>query len=138
MSNFKIYSDGGARGNPGPAAYGFIVYKDDIEIYSGKDFLGIATNNIAEYKGLLAAMDWVLENISDDIEKINFFLDSELVVKQMKGEYKIKNKELFDIAQKIKNIERKLSSKITYTHVPRVENKQADLLVNQMLDSHTS
>lgn len=132
----KVFTDGGSRGNPGPAAAGIVILLDNEELFKGGKFLGETTNNIAEYKALILAINWVLQNLeSIKVSGIEFTLDSELIVKQLKGEYKVKDekmKELFGIVQT------KLSSlNISYSfrHVKREENKIADKLVNAVLDS---
>jgi len=95
----KIYCDGGARGNPGPAAGAFVVLADNKEIAAeGKSFR-VATNNEAEYGAVIMAMTWLLKN---NAASVVFYLDSELVVKQLNGVYKIKSKKLLPLAAKIK------------------------------------
>ncbi len=134
-----INTDGGSRGNPGKAASAFVVQDlDGHVLFQEGVFLGIKTNNEAEYQGVIAACQWAIENYQDlQIEKINFILDSELVVKQLRGEYKIKNLNLLQLAQQIKALEKVLIGvEISYQNVPREENKLADLLVNQTLDEH--
>jgi ribonuclease HI len=149
--SLTIFSDGGSRGNPGPAAYGFVVYDDNNkeELYKGSNFLGEATNNQAEYRGVLAALEYISTNIintndtlrqsleqANNIEniQINFYLDSELIVKQMNGEYKIKNEDLKPIYWQIRELIMKLGGKVSFAHVPREKNKIADKLVNIELD----
>lgn len=136
MADIKVFSDGGARGNPGPAAYGFVVYSDEKEIHMQKEFLGLTTNNVAEYTGLFKAFEWVSENV-DNASSIVFHLDSELVVKQMNGEYKIKSTPLFEISQKVKALQKLSSAQVSFVHVRRENNRDADLLVNQALDAHS-
>jgi len=130
----NIFTDGGSRGNPGPAASAFVVKNTDGEIvYKAGVYLGESTNNKAEYMGLLNAWNWVVAN---NISQVNFFLDSELVVKQITGIYKIKDSSLSVIASKIKEIERNSGIKVSYTHVLRHNNKDADKLVNEVLDAN--
>jgi ribonuclease HI len=140
MNKIKIYSDGGARGNPGPAGIGFIVFKNDQEIFSHSAFLGNSTNNIAEHKAIMLALKYLLES-KIQADQIECFLDSELVVKQLRGEYKIKNNNLLIIAQKTFLILDKLSQsgcgQVIFTHIPREKNSQADALANQAMDSGT-
>ncbi len=127
----KIYCDGGARGNPGPAAGAFVVLADNKEIAAeGKSFR-VATNNEAEYGAVIMAMTWLLKN---NAASVVFYLDSELVVKQLNGVYKIKSKKLLPLAAKIKKLERDFSGKIKFENVRRGKNKRADQLVNQTLD----
>ena len=130
--NLEIYCDGGARGNPGPAASAFIAKSNKGEvIYQEKKFIGRATNNVAEYSGVLMALTWLSnQNLSAVI-----FLDSELVGRQLRGEYKIKNKNLLDYVLKIKDLEKRMAGKIVYKNIPRSLNHEADLLVNKALDA---
>jgi len=125
--------DGGARGNPGPAAYGVIIRNAQGELLVELgEYLGIQTNNVAEYSGLLAALDWASR---EKIGSLKVLSDSELLVRQMRGQYKVKNpalKELFDRAQAMV---RKLQQ-FAIEHVRREANRNADRMVNQVLDSH--
>lgn len=132
-----INTDGGSRGNPGPAAAAFVI-KDSQgkEIKKQGSYLGITTNNVAEYTAVADALEWILQNEEDlkEVEQINFFLDSQLVVNQLLGIYKIKNMDLAKIIMAIKQKEKQLAKEITYTYVPRSQNKEADLHVNVILD----
>lgn len=133
--DYIVYSDGGARGNPGKAAYGFIIYSDDHQtIHSEGKFIGIATNNFAEYTGVLKALEYLSKNIRSKCANVHFYLDSKLVVEQLNGNYKIKNETLKNLFQQTKLYELKLDAKINYFHVPREQNKEADRLVNNALD----
>ena len=136
-SALVINCDGGSRGNPGPAASAFVAYRDGQEIFSQGKFLGVATNNVAEYTAVLLALEWLANNLQFKIYNLQIILDSELVVRQLNGEYKIKNKKLQELALEIKNIEKSTSAKIFYSHVARDKNKMADQLVNTTLDSST-
>lgn len=128
-----IYCDGGSRGNPGPAACAFVVYESDKEILRFSKYLGVTTNNKAEYSAVLFAVEWVAkEKISTD--EVMVVLDSQLVTKQLSGEYKIKNEELKEFFSKIKMLENKMNTKFVYFWKPRNKNKTADFLVNQRLD----
>ncbi len=132
----KIYCDGGARGNPGPAASAFVVFDENKKVVCQEaKFLGQATNNVAEYQAVIMALGWLLKN-KDKIsfQRIYFYLDSKLVVKQLKGEFRIKNRKLQLLVLKIKELERGLDLVVNYKHIPREENKKADLLVNTTLD----
>ncbi len=134
MKEIKIYTDGGSRGNPGPAACAFVIYENDQILFEKSLFIGTTTNNVAEYSGVLSAIDWCLMSNVECL--ISFYLDSELVVKQMKGEYRIKDERLKILYDKIKSsiINHQLS--IKFNHVPRAQNARADYLVNQELDQH--
>ncbi len=132
-----IHTDGGSRGNPGPAASAFIVHSFKNEVlHEESKYLGVTTNNIAEYSALRMAMDWVKNSYQElEISKIEILMDSELVVKQMRGEYKIKDVNLQAIAQDIKRIQLELQLDVSFIHVRRAENAHADLLVNECLDA---
>ena len=128
----SIYTDGGARGNPGPSAIGVVIkdHKGKVLEKIGK-FIGSTTNNDAEYKALLEGLQ-TAGHMGAKI--INCHLDSELVVKQMNGNYKVKNSNLKTLWKEIKILENTFS-KVTYRHIPREKNYEADALVNQVLDS---
>ncbi len=132
----RIFTDGGARGNPGPSASAFVVYRDKENIFQKYLYLGQGTNNEAEYQAVILAHTWLLENpqiISS--QEICFFLDSELVVKQLNGVYKIKSDNLLPLAKTVKDFEEKLGSrKPNYFFVKREKNKEADRLVNIALN----
>jgi len=133
--NLFVFTDGGARGNPGPAAIGFVV-KDShgkVLVKLGK-FIGRATNNVAEYQAVIEALKWIKANIQYSIFNIQFFLDSKLVVNQLNGRYKIKNIKLKGLIIKIKELEKKIKTQIFYYFIPRSKNHHADFLVNQVLD----
>lgn len=130
----RVYCDGGARGNPGPAASAFIVISPEGKILAKKGvFIGETTNNVAEYSAVVSALEWLLDSRYSG--ETVFFLDSQLVVKQMTGKFKIKNKKLLDLAFKIKSLEKKFKGKIFYKNIPREQNKIADLLVNKTLNT---
>lgn len=133
---YIIYTDGGSRGNPGPAAYGFVIYdQDNNQIYEEGKNLGINTNNFAEYSGVLAALRWVEKNVKTQHPAIKFFLDSQLAVMQLNEEWKIKNESIRNFFYTIKQIEQRLEGNVTYTHVRREANKEADRMVNLALDN---
>ena len=134
----KVYADGGARGNPGPAACAFVVVEDGKIIHKDSKFLGTATNNVAEYSAVLLAHEWINKNNKNlSYENIVFFLDSELVTRQLRGVYKIKNDSLKKLATKIKKLEMTLEKNVSYSSVPRSKNILADKLVNEQLDENT-
>ena len=136
MAKLIINTDGGSRGNPGPAAAGILIRLDSKKLFSGGKYLGEATNNIAEYKALILAINWVLEHKKKIVfDEIQFLLDSELIVKQMTGDYKVKDekmKELFSIATSKLS---KLETPFNFKHVKREKNTVADGLVNAILDN---
>ena len=133
--SLKVFCDGGARGNPGPAAAAFVVEKDGKVIFKSAKYLGKTTNNVAEYEAVVLAMRWLSKNNNFN-EPIYFFLDSELVAKQLGDLFKIKNENLRNLYHTVKEEEKKISVKIFYSPVPRTKNKLADLLVNKVLDEN--
>ena len=126
-----LHTDGGSRGNPGPAAIGYVLRIEDEETIFHGEAIGDTTNNQAEYQALLAGLNRAQEEGVADLE---CFLDSELVVKQLKGEYRVKDQDLKPHFEAIKQLAAQLSS-VSYTHVKREKNKEADKLVNQALDN---
>ena len=139
-SVLKVYCDGGARGNPGSAASAFVVLNQESRvIYEEAKTLGVATNNVAEYTAVEMAMEWLVRNYSSEVigEQIliRFLLDSQLVVNQLNGLFKIKNQTLATIAQKIQNLRRSFFCKVTFEHIRRKKNTLADSLVNKALDA---
>lgn len=135
--SLKIYCDGGARGNPGPAAAAFVVEKNGKAIFKGHKFLGQSTNNVAEYSAVSLASRWLVKNIGEAIDEVYFVLDSELVAKQLAGVFKIKNENLKSLYFTIKELEERIPAKVFYTVVPRTKNRLADFLVNKVLDENS-
>lgn len=130
-----IYTDGASRGNPGPASFGFSIRDTKGKIlYEDGKYIGIATNNFAEYSAVLSALNYVSKKFKTGNVSINFFMDSKLVVEQLSGRYKIKSLNLIPLVSQIKTLETKFR-KITYKHVPRSLNKRADALANLALDN---
>jgi probable phosphoglycerate mutase len=127
----RVYIDGGARGNPGPAGYGVRIEDADgaliEELFGG---LGIATNNVAEYNGLLAALKWAVDHGHQDVQVC---ADSELLVKQMRGEYKVKHPGLQPLVARARLLVGQLDD-VTFQHVRREQNKEADRLSNLAMD----
>ncbi|OGY30040.1 MAG: hypothetical protein A3F35_00815 [Candidatus Woykebacteria bacterium RIFCSPHIGHO2_12_FULL_45_10] len=136
MIDQKIYihADGGARGNPGVAAAGiFLDYPaEKVRLLCGK-YLGMATNNFAEYQGVLLGLEKAAELVKGGAEAV-FFLDSSLVVNQLNGLFKIKSALLGELNLKVREKE-KLFTRVSYTHIPREQNTQADSVVNRTLDA---
>jgi ribonuclease HI len=133
LEEAKIYTDGGSRGNPGSSACAYVICKlDDTVVEKSGSYLGMATNNQAEYFGFLKGLERAREL---GIDNITLFSDSQLVVSQMNGEYKVKNQELLPIYQDTKAVANSFE-KITFTHIPRELNKTADLEVNRILDEN--
>jgi len=129
----KIYTDGGARGNPGPAAFGVVIEDKDGKIV-GKfsKYLGETTNNQAEYQAIHFALEKAKEMGASEVE---LFSDSELIVNQLNQDYKIKNEELGKWFLKIWNLRAEIG-KVSFTHIRREKNKMADKLVNLELDKN--
>ncbi len=133
----EVHTDGGSRGNPGPAASGFVVELDGKEVYRGSKFLGKQTNNVAEYSAVVIALEWLVSSpYKVDCSRTTFYLDSELVVKQIKGLYKVKDENLKKLYVRVIDLIDLLSVKVVFINVPREQNKVADLLVNQELDKN--
>lgn len=134
-NELTIYCDGGSRGNPGPAACAFVVMNSKDEIDSGSLYLGNNTNNVAEYNALLMSMKWIFNHQQEYKDyKISIIMDSQLVVRQINGVYKIKNKNLKDLAREIFDIRKQIGVDVEVLHVLRSKNKLADKLVNEKLD----
>lgn len=121
--------DGGSRGNPGPAGYGVHIRHGD-DIVELKGALPLATNNVAEYNGLLAALRWAAAN---QISTLRVRADSELMVKQMRGEYRVKNAGLQPLFEQARSLVRQIG-RVTFEHVRREFNKDADRLANEAMD----
>lgn len=133
MKKGRVFSDGGARGNPGPAAIGILVCDERGEaLREHQETIGEATNNIAEYRAVIRGLELAHEL---GIEEVEYFVDSELVARQLSGQYRIKTPHLKDLFLRVKEKEKNFK-KIAYIHVPRTHEKiqQADRLVNQALN----
>ena len=128
----KLSTDGGARGNPGPAAYGYVLEDESGTVLAAHgERIGVATNNVAEYSALIAGLEKAAELGVGEVEVVS---DSELMVKQMTGEYRIKNEALQDLAADARRAARRVG-KVSYTAVRREHNELADRLVNEALDA---
>jgi ribonuclease HI len=138
MIFFNLYTDGGARGNPGPAGCGAVLFDHNKKALTEKSlFIGKATNNFAEYTALIIGLDmareyFMKENISPHY--LYAHLDSELVQKQLCGLYKVKHKDMIPLFLRVKECEKKCSFPIEYKHIPRKENSYADSLANKAMD----
>lgn len=132
-SALTVFTDGGSRGNPGPSAAGFVILnKQDQVIEEGGEYLGITTNNQAEYHGVRLGLEKALEL---GATQLHFRIDSMLVVNQLNGIYKIKNRELWPIHERIREL-MKRCDRVTFSHVQREFNQLADGMVNKTLDAH--
>ena len=127
-----LFTDGGARGNPGPAAYGYVLEDDDGSVLAAHgERIGVATNNVAEYRALIAGLEKALELGLDEVGVVS---DSELLVKQMTGEYRVKNEALRKLHVEASRVARRIGD-VSYTAVRREHNELADRLVNEALDT---
>lgn len=123
--------DGGARGNPGPAAYGVVIRNSKGEVLAElSEYLGLQTNNFAEYSGLLAALEFA---VREKYSSLKVYSDSELLVRQMQGRYKVKNPTLQELFARAQSLVRKLQ-RFSIEHVLREKNREPDRLVNKTLD----
>ena len=128
----RLFTDGGARGNPGPAAAAYVLEAEDGTVLAAHgEAIGVATNNVAEYSALVAGLERAVEAGVDDLEVVS---DSELVVKQMRGEYKVKNEALRDLSLRAARVAQEVGA-VRYTAVRREHNELADRLVNEALDA---
>ncbi|MEM1659413.1 MAG: ribonuclease HI family protein [Candidatus Jordarchaeales archaeon] len=127
----KVFVDGASRGNPGPAGIGFVIIDSGGRILERRGrYVGVATNNQAEYLALIEALEAC---IKAGASRVEVFSDSELLVKQMKGEYRVRNPHLIALHRKARELE-KLFNDVTYHHIPREANLQADKLANEAID----
>ena len=128
----RLYTDGGARGNPGPAAFAYVLEADDGTVLAAhSEAIGVATNNVAEYRALVEGLRKAVETGVDELQVVS---DSDLVIKQMRGEYRVKNRALQDLFLEASRLARDLRS-VAYMAVRREQNELADRLVNEALDA---
>jgi ribonuclease HI len=128
----RLSTDGGARGNPGPAAFGYVLEAPDGAVLAAHgERIGVATNNVAEYQALIAGLKKAVDLGVDELEVVS---DSELLVKQMTGEYRVKNAALKDLSLEATRLARRIRS-VSYRAVRREHNELADRLVNDALDA---
>ncbi len=132
MESVIIYTDGGARNNPGPAGAGVVAYEGSTPLFALKQYLGERTNNWAEYEALILALS---EASRRDLAErsVEIRMDSELIVKQMRGEYKVKDKALKEQHAKVRQLLHAFPD-VRFVHIPREENAEADRLVNEAVD----
>lgn len=128
--SYTMFADGGSRGNPGPAGSGAVIYKGKEEIAQAGAYLGVATNNVAEYTAIILGLKRALEL---GISELTVKLDSELAVKQINGQYKVKNAGLKPLFKQVKDLAAQFT-KISFSHVYREQNAAADAVVNQFID----
>ena len=128
----RLSTDGGSRGNPGPAAFGYVLEAEDGTVLDARgEAIGTATNNVAEYRGLVAGLERAAELQLGEVEVVS---DSELLVKQMNGEYRVKNEALKELSLRAARLARQVGT-VRYTAVRREHNELADRLVNEALDA---
>jgi ribonuclease HI len=128
----RLFTDGGARGNPGPAAFAYVLEADNGTVLDARgEAIGVATNNVAEYRALLAGLEEALRAGVTEVEVVS---DSELLVKQMRGEYRVKNAALRELSVAAARLAREIGD-VRYTAVRREQNELADRLVNEALDA---
>jgi ribonuclease HI len=128
----RLWTDGGARGNPGPAAFAYVLEAEDGTVLDARgEAIGVATNNVAEYSALVAGLSRAVEA---GVRELEVRSDSELMVKQMRGEYRVKNRDLQSLFLAASRAAREIG-RVTYTHVRREHNELADRLVNEALDA---
>jgi ribonuclease HI len=136
--HYTLYADGGARGNPGPAGAGAVVFDaTGKRVAEVADYLGIATNNIAEYEAVLRGLKALLATFSPEqmkVASVEIRMDSKLVIEQLRGNYKVKHPNLVPRFLEVKNLIARSFPTISYTHVPRERNKDADALANEAMD----
>lgn len=132
----KIFTDGGSRGNPGNSGFGIVVHDDNGRtIYESSKYLGVKTNNEAEYEGLLSALNWLKNNYIDlHIDEAEFNADSELMIKQMMGIYKVKARNLINLNKQAREFVLSINTKIKFKAIRRELNSQADALANEAMD----
>jgi len=132
VERVKVNCDGGSRGNPGPSAYGVVIVASDGQIIEEfGEYLGVQTNNYAEYSAVVAGLE-KLQSLN--IYDADFFLDSELIVKQLNGDYRVKNETIKPLNTRVNELIKSMD--VTFTHVYRKDNKLADAIVNEVLDSN--
>ena len=140
MDKIYLKTDGGSRGNPGPAAIGAVFYDGDSKIiHSYKKFIGTGTNNDAEYQAILEALKIVsqsqwFQKCDPQDHEISCRLDSQLVVEQLNGRYKVKQPHIMAYVEQIRRLISDYGLVVSFTHIPREQNKDADALVNEALD----
>lgn len=132
--NLLIYTDGGSRGNPGPSGYGLVIYDQNQNIiYQQSKFLGIKTNNQAEYMAVISALSWLVDH-QTDLSQIDFYSDSQLLVRQINGQYKVKAPLIKPLFATVQNLLSQINCPVNFTHILRHKNKLADQLANQAMD----
>lgn len=134
-NEYKVYTDGGSRSNPGPAAFAYVIYDPNSNlVHESKQHIGLATNNQAEYQGMVAALRYLQTMEFLPSTSVTCYSDSQLMVRQIKGEYRMKNEQLKPLLDEIQVLCSKLPVPVSFIDVRRDQNKYADRLVNEALD----
>jgi ribonuclease HI len=140
LNSLTIHTDGGARGNPGPAAAGYVIRAaSGTLIHQSGKYLGHTTNNMAEYQGVIDALEWLSAHqnlLEGNPPHLDFYLDSALVVNQIVGRFKVREPRFIPLLSRIHALLLDLGNHYRFTAIPREQNKAADALVNQALDAH--
>ncbi len=131
MVGWKLYTDGGSRGNPGQSAWAFILHSPTGDIFEQGGLMGISTNNCAEYEGVIQGLGFAL---GQKVEMLDLYSDSELIVKQLRGEFKVKHPDMIPLWQESKKLLQKFAGEVGIHHIRREFNKEADKLCNLVLD----
>lgn len=142
MSRILVYTDGGSRGNPGPAAVGVVIYQKMnpqdkfTKLHAFGKTIGVATNNVAEYRAVVEAWKWLLEQdkLLHETSEIDFKLDSFVVANQLNGRYRMKSPNLSEYLYSVRELQQKVKQKVTYSFIVRLENMESDYWVNKALD----
>lgn len=129
----KVFTDGGAINNPGPAAIAFVIYQEGRFLHQFSSRIGKSTNNFAEYTAVVELLKWLIKNRPPRVDKIVLNSDSSLMVNQLNGLFKVKNPAIRDFILKIRGLEQELSTPIVYKYIPREQNRLADSLVKKEL-----
>jgi len=128
----KVFTDGGAKGNPGSASIGIVFYLNGKKIFQRHKKIGVATNNEAEYQALITALEEIKKQKLTNINKIECYSDSKLLVNQVNGIYKVKNSKIREYIMRIRIFENEIGLPISYYHILREKNQEADKLVNKL------
>ena len=134
MAKVLIYTDGGSRGNPGPAGAGAVIYNGKKKVADVSEYLGHRTNNWAEYEALILALTVARDELGPKVMGVEVRMDSELIVKQMKGEYRVKNPDMKEKHARVRELIAESFPNITFTHVRREFNTEADKNANDAMD----
>jgi len=135
-NKITIFTDGGARGNPGPAGIGVVINGLSAGKQVFGEFIGNTTNNEAEYRALITALQKIIELSGEDkIEKIDCYADSELMVKQLNGQYKVKDSNLRGLFLEVSKLKLKIKASIVFHHIKRAKNAEADAIYNEVLNA---